>query len=414
MISNFLRVVLARSFQPIKFTQVGAKDIDTEVEEIGLYIHIPFCKTLCSFCPYNKVVYNKALAEKYYYALLKEIDLIGNYYKGKKVISLYFGGGTPALMIEYMEGILSKVREFFYIKESIAIELHPKDINSELMNKLRFIGFDMVSIGIQSFGEKELNTLGREYINGEEKVKFAKEAGFRVIDVDLIFGIKGQSEERLTRDFEKAFKSGATQVSTYPFIDFSYANNKHKPLKTKEKKKLLNVLENISSEMNLERTAVWTFGKKGVEKYSSITRDTYIGFGPSAATLTNSSFKINTFSVEEYINCLNKDQNPKMLTMNFSKRIRGLYWLFWNAYTLKLNNEIYTQLFNSDLEKDFYVELKISRMLGLISKNSKEYELTSRGTYLYHILEQHYTHQYIDKTWNVCRKEPWVKEIQLY
>ena len=98
-------------------------------------------------------------------------------------------------------------------------------------------------------------------------------------------------------------------------------------------------------------------GKEGIPKYSSITRDTYIGFGPSAASLTNKYFKINTFSVEEYIGSINNGNNPKALTMDFTKRVRALYWGFWNAYTLELSNDSFKDLFHKEIESYFRLEL---------------------------------------------------------
>jgi len=211
-----------------------------------------------------------------------------------------------------------------------------------------------------------------------------------------------------------AFELGATQVSTYPFIDFSYADNIRKPLGKQEKKQLLNCLEKASTDIGCDRTAVWTFGKRDTNRYSSITRDAFIGFGPSATTLTKEFLKLNTFSVEEYIKCINDGKIPTAMTMKFSERNRALYWLFWNAYTLKFNNNEFKKLFGVNLEKMFKVELRMARLLGLLIKVDNNYELTKKGTYFYHLLEQKYTNRYIDKSWRVARENPWPEEIKLY
>lgn len=414
MITNILRILLARSLKPLVFTNDVEDNFRFEGEELGIYVHIPFCKTLCPFCPYNKVKYNEELAARYKAALIKEINMTKKNYSDKIINSVYFGGGTPALMLHDLRDIMGALRENFNIKGDIGIELHPSDINENCLKELKNAGFNMVSIGIQSFQEKCLQSLGREYINGENKVKLVKEYGFEVIDVDLIFGIAGQTEEDLRDDFLKAFQCGATQVSTYPFIDFSYAHNKNKPLNTKEKKKLLECLEEVSSEVNCSRTSVWTFGRREIPKYSSITRDLYMGFGPSAATLTKDVFQINTSSVEEYIKHINSNKKAGALVMKFTKRTRALYWLFWNAYTLKLNREEFHKLFKEELDEVFNMELKLASLLGLIKKTSYGYELTRTGAYIYHLLEQHYTHQYIDKTWRITKETSWPEEIKLY
>ncbi len=414
MITSFLRVLLTRSFKPLVFSSKIEENFQLDVDEFGIYVHIPFCTTLCSFCPYYKVKYDEALVKNYKEALLKEIICAGALYKNKNITSIYFGGGTPALMLEELQEIISTLKDNFHIEGNIGIELHPRDINEVLLEKMKSIGFDMVSIGIQSFQESCLNTLGREYLDGEKKVKLVHDFGFKVIDVDLIFGMAKQTKEDLSKDFLAAFNSGATQVSTYPFIDFSYANNKHKPLGRNEKKELLTVLDELSSTMDCVRTSVWTFGKKHTPKYSSITRDLYIGFGPSAATLTKKAFGVNCFSVEEYIRLIESGKSAKALTMNFTTRTRKIYWLFWNAYTLKLNNSDFYKLFRESLDKAFGIELKLGKLFGLVKKTSQGYELTKRGAYVYHLLEQKYTHEYIDKTWRLAGEAILPEEIKLY
>ena len=399
MITSILRVILTRSFKPLMFTSKVDYKMEFDSNEIGIYVHIPFCKTLCPFCPYNKIKYDESMINPYKTALIDEINMVGGLYEDKKVITnIYFGGGSPALMLNELGEIITALKKNFNISSSIGIELHPSDITKESLLKIKSIGFDMVSIGIQSFQLECLNALGREYIDGAEKVRLAKAAGFNTIDVDLIFGIANQGEDVLRKGFLMAFELGTTQVSTYPFIDFSYANNIRKPLGKQEKKRLLNCLEKTSVEIGCDRTAVWTFAKKGTSRYSSITRDAFIGFGPSATSLTKEFLKLNTFSVEEYIKCVNKGKIPTAMTMKFSERNRALYWLFWNAYTLKFNDDEFKKLFGVNLEKMFKTELRIGIALRLLTKVENSYILTKKGTYFYHLLEQKYTNRYIDKS----------------
>ncbi|MBU3186861.1 radical SAM protein [Clostridium estertheticum] len=415
MITSILRVLLTRSFKPLMFTSNIDYKMEFDSNEIGIYVHIPFCKTLCPFCPYNKIKYDESMINQYKTALIDEINMVGGLYEDKKVItSVYFGGGSPALMLNELGEIITALKKNFNISSSIGIELHPSDITKESLFKIKSIGFDMVSIGIQSFQSKCLNSLGREYIDGAEKVRLVKAAGFNTIDVDLIFGIANQGEDVLRKDFLMAFELGATQVSTYPFIDFSYANNIRKPLGKQEKKQLLDCLEKTSVEIGCDRTAVWTFAKKGTSRYSSITRDAFIGFGPSATSLTKEFLKLNTFSVEEYIKRVNNGKIPTAMTMKFSERNRALYWLFWNAYTLKFNNDEFKKLFGVNLEKMFKIELRIGITLRLLTKVENSYILTKKGTYFYHLLEQKYTNRYIDKSWREARENPWPNEIRLY
>lgn len=417
MLISILRVMITRSFKPFVFQNNNCnKQIDCDVPNLGLYVHVPFCKELCPFCPYYKIKYDASLASKYVDALIKEIHLKSSKV-GKKGIatSLYFGGGSPSLVINSLGRVLDAFKEHFVIEGNIGIELHPDNVTPSLIAELKDIGFDIVSLGIQSFNEKNLSTLGRkEKSDNRQKLEMVAKKGFRAIDVDLIFGIPGQTPKDLREDMIKAAEYGATQISTYPFIDFTYANNEQRPLNKREKRILLGSIVKTSEEIGFDRTSVWTFAKKGTPKYSSITRDNFLGFGPSATTLLKDNFRINTFSVTEYINTLEDNRIPTALILDFSERARCLYWLFWSCYNLDVNKNNFSQLFNKDLDSEFRWEIRVGKLLGIIENNGGGYKLTDKGAYLFHLVEQKYTNQYIDKTWKMARKTPWPEKIVLY
>lgn len=405
-LTSLLRILLTRSFKPFTFKGEYSNRFEfASLENMGLYIHIPFCKSICSFCPYCKEVYDEELAMKYKNSLLKEIDLVCKGLSERKTVtSLYFGGGTPTLLIDYLKDIILKVEEYFIIKEGIGVELHPDEISDDILSKLKSAGVSMVSIGVQSFNEECLQKLGRKNIKFVEKFEKLKQYNFSVIDMDLIFGIPGQDRETLKVDIETAFKYGATQISTYPFIDFTFANNTYKPLLHKEKRIMLEYLNELCSKTGINRTSVWTFAKSNTTKYSSITRDTFLGFGVSATTLLKDVFKINTFSIKDYIKRVEEGKLPTALTLNFSLRQRAVYYLFWSAYSLQIDEVSFERLIGMPLKKMFSFEFFIGKILGLLTKEGSTYYLTSKASYIYHYLEQQYTTAYIDKMWNIARK----------
>lgn len=415
MLTSLLRIVLTRSLKPFVFEGKYEEKLDYEgLEDLGLYVHIPFCRSLCSFCPYCKEKYDGRRAELYKTALLKEIEIAcGDAVEKKEATSLYFGGGTPALMIDDLKEIIEKLKEHFTITGGIGVELHPSDIREGVLQKLKLAGVTMVSLGIQSFNEECLRKLGRSNDSFVEKLRLVKESGFEVVDVDLIFAIPGQTDEILADDIRTAFENGATQISTYPFIDFTFADNDYKPMSEKVKKSMLKKLTKYCSEINVDRTSVWTFAKKGTGKYSSVTRDTFLGFGVSATTLLKDSFKINTFSIDGYIDRINEGELPTSLTLGFAGRQRALYYLFWSAYSMKLDGERFKKLIGVPLEKMFGLELFFSRKLGFLRKNGSVYELTDKASYVYHYVEQVYTTAYIDKMWNISRVEAFPEKIVL-
>lgn len=415
LLTSLLRIIMTRSLRPFVFKGYYQDQLSFEnLDNIGLYVHIPFCRSLCNFCPYCKEVYDYDTAMRYKEALLHEIDLVcKNMGFKKKVTSLYFGGGTPALFVDWLREIIQKLEQYFEISGGIGVELHPDDITQHTLAELKKAHVSMVSIGIQSFDEGCLNKLGRKKDHFIEKLKLVQSYSFSVVDVDLIFGIPGQNKNILKSDIKTAFEYGATQISTYPFIDFTFANNAYKPLSRRKKKEMLKYLNEMCNQSGIQRTSVWTFAKEKTEKYSSVTRDAFLGFGVSATTLLKDVFKINTFSVNEYIARVNNLHLPTSLTLDFTQRQRGAYFLFWSAYGLQINEERFYKLIGQPLAKIFGLELIVARIFRLIASKKGTYFLSERAACLYHYLEQQYTTAYIDKMWNISRKIAFPHKIVL-
>ena len=414
VLTTLLRVILTRSFKPFIFNNTYTNQHDyANLENLGLYVHIPFCRSICDFCPYNKVIYDEQLSMQYKEALLAEIELVATGHDKKQVTSLYFGGGSPALMLDDLKDIIDCIKKYYDIKDGIGVELHPDDINEDMLMTLKYAGVSMLSIGVQSFNEACLDNLGRKQSDAVNKLKYAKAAGFETIDVDLIFAIPGQNEIIIRNDIETAFNHGATQISTYPFIDFTFADNKYKPMPEKTKKKMLFAIAKFIKFAEKQRTSIWTFAEKGTQKYSSITRHNFLGFGTSATTLLKNEFKINTFSIPAYFERLKNKQLPTSLTLNFTKRQRACYYLFWSAYSMRLNKVQFENMFETPIKRMFGIELWFCEKLGFICNKNDDYFLTDKGAYFYHYIEQAYTTAYIDKTWNISRLQAFPEKIQL-
>ena len=409
------RAWLLRSFKPFNFKD----DFDNElnyinVESLGLYVHIPFCRKICSFCPYCKQIYDKETASQYIDALLHEIELVCAKQKEKKdVTSLYFGGGSPALIADSMELIISKLRQYFNITDGIGVELHPDDINIEILNKIKSAGVTRISIGIQSFDINILRMLGREDFDCERIFNAINAVHFNTVAMDFIFAVEGQTFDSIKNDIDTAFNSGANHIALYPFIDFALADSNIRKMNNKKKKNLLYKISEYCKCQGYSRDSIWTFGKPGVDKYSSMTRDNFLGFGCSATTLLYDQFKINTFSTAAYQSRIKSDTLPTALTIRFTMRQRMVYWLFWRFYTTKLNPVDFINVFDIPLKKMYGFEMFIGTLLGLLKKTDGNYQLTDKGIFYYHYFERYYTYSYIDKMWNLMGKNPFPKGLSL-
>lgn len=414
LITSLTRAYLTRSFKPFTFTSDFDKTLDFEnCQSLGLYVHIPFCKSICNFCPYCKQLFNESDCNRYIDALLKEIDLVSKNQKEKKrVTSLYFGGGTPALAADRIGEIIARIKEHFIITEGIGIELHPENVNVETLQKLKTAGVTKLSIGIQSFLPKYQEILVRSKAN-EEKLKSAlSQVHFETVSMDFIFALPSQTFADLKFDVDKAFSIGANHLAIYPFIDFTFTNSKIKPMAKNEKRKLLDDITDYFEKIGCNRSSIWTFTTEKTTSYSSMTRDNFLGFGCSATTLLKDSFKINTFSVEEYIKRVDNKTLPTALTCRFSERQRMIYYLFWTAYSTKVSEEDFECFFGKSLKKIYGFEIYLAKLLGFVTQKDGTYKMTNKGAFYYHYYENFYTLSYIDKMWGIMRKEAFPKGMK--
>lgn len=414
ILTTLTRAWLTRSFKPFRFTNTYDNTFDNKnTRNLGLYVHIPFCRTLCDFCPYCKYVYDKDIANQYIEALLKEIDMVGRATQEdkKQVTSLYFGGGTPALLAYDIKRIIERINKYFIITEGIGIELHPYDVTEEKLSLLKNAGVTKISIGIQSFQKEYQKLLGRQEFDCIAMLESLKKVPFETVSMDFIFALPNQTVETLKKDIEFAFANGANHIALYPFIDFTFTKRNFNKMSNGDKKKLLYEIVDYCHQKGYARDSIWTFSKHGTSKYSSMTRDNFLGFGCSATTLLEGQFKINTFDVKEYGQRIDNGILPTALTLHFTRKQRMVYYLFWSAYTMKVNPKDFHGFFGESLERNYGFEIWLSKILGFVKKENGQYTMTTKGSYYYHYYEHFYTLSYIDSLWHLMKNEALPTEL---
>ena len=413
--AKLTRMWLTRSVRPFVFTNEYDQRLPfSDCSNLGVYVHIPFCENICSFCPYCKVRYAKESCDKYIDALIQEIHLAGKQHFGKKTAtSLYFGGGTPALAADRLKDIIGAVNDHFVITEGIGVELHPDNVKPDVLQILKDAGVTKLSIGVQSFQEKYQRILGRTCVNAAALKEALAEEPFETVSMDFIFALPSQTFDDLKTDIDAAFRHGANHVAIYPFIDFTFTDSRLHAMPKKEKRALLDKIASYCTQQGYVRSSIWTFSTVENVKYSSMTRDNYLGFGCSAATLLKDRFKINTFSVEHYCRRIYEGKLPTSLTTHFSLRQRMVYYLFWTAYSTKVSAADFEKFFGASLKKMYGMEIRIANLLGFITEENGDCRLTPKGAFYFHYYESFYTLAYIDKMWNIMRKEAFPERIEL-
>lgn len=191
------------------------------MKELGIYIHIPFCKSKCSYCDFTSFANKERMIEKYIECLKKEIK--ENKEDNYVVDTIYIGGGTPSFIdSKYIKEIVEIVKTKFKIKEEaeITIEVNPGTVDEEKLKDYKKTGINRISIGLQSTNNKILKQIGRihtyeEFLNTYNLVR---KVGFKNINVDLMLALPNQTLEELEESVEKLIKLNPEHISIYSLI----------------------------------------------------------------------------------------------------------------------------------------------------------------------------------------------------
>lgn len=392
-----------------------------KIDSINLYIHIPFCNNLCPYCPYFKVKYDSSIVPTYLKAMLNEIEHYYKLFGNLEISSIYIGGGTPALLIDELGVIFRSISDKFSIKGDICMETSPGDITEEFISKLKKNNISLVSMGAQSFQGSHLQFIGRNYspILIDSALTLLNKSGFKSVNIDLLFALPGQKDGDLLRDLHKAVDSGVNQITAYPLFTFPYtAIGKYLKLKKvrmpdlKTRRRQYYLIYDFLTSRGFNRVSVWGFKKGDVPRYSSVTRDNYIGLGAGAGSHLSDGFYLNTFSIEKYVKKCLSDKLPVSLHMKFTEEMQKYFWLYWRFYDTSISKEELNARFSSE-------DVKINRLfsimqkLNLMRENGTNYELTKSGSFWVHLVQNYFSLRYIDKVWGVAMNEPYPEEISL-
>lgn len=420
MLSTLLRVFLAGQLKPFCLNSGETPQFDSSLKNFGLYVHIPFCRRICPFCPYNKCLYREDKADEYCKALLLELLRYKEIFSSARIDSVYFGGGTPTSVTPKLVQLINRIKGLFNIGNCIGVEAHPDDLNPENLRLLREAGVNMLSVGVQTFNSRFLKVIGRPYDGptAVDAVRMALDAGFDTVDVDLIFALPDQELGDAVNDVAKAFELGTHQVSAYPLIIFPYTgmDSYIRRLGLRKtgmvaEKKMLDAIVDLAQKCGYKRTSIWTYTREGAPRYSSVTRERFVGIGAGASSLNSGYFYLNTFDVGQYINAVKKDL-PVSIGMKMPARLEMLYWLYWRMYDLNIPVQRFLELFHEPIKRRFSLLLAALRICGLAVLEDDSFKLTPKGAYLFHLVEKGHSWDYLCRVWARSLKEPWPGEIR--
>ena len=268
----------------------------------SVYIHIPFCNNICSYCDFPKIYYHKKWINDYLESLSKEIDLR---YKGELIDTIYIGGGTPSsLELDELEKLFEIIKKINSTYLEFTIECNLDSLTKEKIDLFKKNNINRISIGIESFNESNLEFLNRKLIN-LELIEYIKKIGINNINVDLIYALPNESKETLIKDIDLILELDIPHISTYSLIiepNTVLYNNNTKNIDDNLDLEMYNII--CSKLNNYNHYEISNFAKEGYESKHNLTywnNENYYGFGMGASGYINDIRYTNTKSINKYI-----------------------------------------------------------------------------------------------------------------
>jgi len=392
-----------------------------QVERTSLYLHVPFCRNACPYCPYTKVPYRESLVEPYTRAAIAEVDHWANAVGPAEVTSIYIGGGTPTLALEGVARVLRRVRERFRLTGDICIETNPADVEAETVQRLHDMDVRLVSLGVESFRAEHLVLLGRGYqpLVAERALSLLAGKGFASVNADLMFALPGQSAVDVTADMARAAQLGADQLTTYPLFTFPYTSvGEYLRLKTvrmpdlRMRRAHYQAISTWCAEHGFERVSVWGFKRGQAPRYSSVTRDGYLGIGPGAGSHLSDGFVLNTFDLDSWMRALYEGRTGIALRMPFAGQMSGWWWLYWRFYDTRIPLDDLEAALGRDAPKARRW-LKAMEQAGLAVQNGSYLHLTESGAFWLHLAQNYFALNYVNTLWTRARLEAWPQVVAI-
>ena len=295
------------------------------MSKAGIYLHIPFCKTKCIYCDFYSVTKRDDSIEKFVSCLIKEIKLNKNKLSNFKFDTIFFGGGTPSVLTEkQLEKILNALNNFYDLDKNIEItlECNPGEITYKKLKHFRKIGVNRLSIGFQSFNEKNLKFLGRLH-NSEQSIStfnHARKAGFDNINIDLIYDIPKQRVKDWKNDLFLGTSLEPEHISAYSLTVekntalHSMVKNKTVLMPSEEidKKMFLETIDYLENKKFIHYE-ISNFSKKNKKCDHNLhywRLDPYLAFGPGAHGFDGMKRWWNKKSIDYYLNKLENNTLP--------------------------------------------------------------------------------------------------------
>jgi coproporphyrinogen III oxidase-like Fe-S oxidoreductase len=395
MIANIISYITRREGR--KFLQLKeqfddsftANSIMGNEQQPALYIHIPFCRTLCPFCCFNRYLFKEDTARQYFKHLRKELDMYID--RGFKFSNFYFGGGTPPILMDELLAFIDYLTQRFDVKE-ISLESTPVEINPKTVSLLSKAGIKRLSIGIQSFDDEILKNMGRLTLSGEQikdRVMMAQ-GNFETVNLDLIFNFPFQSLEQFQGDIETFKSLKIDQATFYPLMASPHKRSalerKFNRVDTSREKKFYDVVLDELYDGGYHASTAWCYsrGQRMIDEYV-IEYDDYVGIGSGSVGIINGNFFVNTFSLEKYSELINRGKLPITGWRKLTSKEALRYYLLTALFGLSVDTQKFHRRFQAGIEKKLFLEIQALHTFGIVT-GKDQLKVTRKGMFPVNIM----------------------------
>ena len=384
---------------PTQFAAISGNDIFKK-DKIDIYIHIPFCRGKCAFCPFNSKPLSKNNLSEYFSALRKEILMYAreSYFEYKTVNSIWIGGGTPsAVPFEYIKDILGLVYDEFSVSNTaeVTLETNLHDLTEEYIKEVALTQINRLSIGVQSFTDKYLDMMGRSYSPEDISTFFSFIRKYPLtVSIDLMFRYPGQKLDELDLEIEaiKKFNDSIDHITIYGLILFPKLGIYKRVESGKlPKQASLSVYEKMCKylgeklfELGYYQYTSNHYAKEGKKNQYNIDRWAFpqiecASFGPGAFGQLNGYVYCNEHSTEEYYSKINSENKPIQMGKKINCLEQISRYMVLGVRCRDIDLSLFELLTGIDPREYYSNEISVLISDGLIEIKDNQFHVTDKG-----------------------------------
>ncbi len=351
---------------------------------LSLYVHIPFCRALCPFCCFNRYLFREDLARRYFADLKQELELYLE--RGFNFSSVYCGGGTPTVLMDELAAFISYLRTRCRVNQ-VSLETTHGELTAPNIELLKQMGINRLSVGVQSFEEPVLKTMGRNNGPADEVKKrlLMAEGQFQTLNVDFVFNFPGQTIAQFQADVAAFKELGLDQATFYPLMASPHKKDalerKFNRVDSSRERRFYDVILRELHHGGYTASTAWCFsrGERMIDEYI-IEYDDYIGIGAGSVSMVRGNFSVNSFSLDRYHDFAVNRRLPIVGWRRLSEKENLRYYLLTKLFGMELDMDTCRRRFGNDIAGKLWIELAFLKTFGLVSGDGT-LRVTERGMY---------------------------------